>query len=256
MLWIIKLTVTPLLVGLMSLAARAWGPTIGGLIMGLPWMTGPILFFFAIDKGEAYAARVAIGVELGAASIGAWAVTYALMARRFSWPWCVAAALIVFAAFAVLWREIEIGLVPAAALAAAGLIGGYLAVPRPTAADGPRSLPWWDIPMRMLATAGLVAIIIATSDRLGEQLSGVVSTYPVIATVVGAFTHHRWGVAAVVRLFRAVLLSLIGFVAFFLVVGLLLPKIGILPAFAAAAATAVTSSLLLIGLARTGWIKS
>lgn len=256
MLWLVKIVVTPLLVGLMSLAARVWGPTIGGLIMGLPWMTGPILYFFAIEKGEAYAARVAIGVELGAASIGAWAVTYALMARRFSWPWCLAAALIVFAALALLWREIDVGLVPAAAMAVAGLLGGYFAIPRPTAPDGPRSLPWWDIPMRMLATAVLVAIIVATSDVLGEQLSGVVSTYPVIATVVGAFTHHRWGVNALVRLFRAVLLSLIGFVAFFLVVGLLLPTIGILPAFGAAAATAVASSLLLIILARTGWIKS
>ena len=43
MLFILKIAVTPLLVAAVSLAARRWGPTVGGLVMGLPWFTGPVL---------------------------------------------------------------------------------------------------------------------------------------------------------------------------------------------------------------------
>ena len=58
---------------------------------------------------------------------------------------------------------------------------------------------------------------------MGPQLSGIMSTYPVIVTVVGTFTHHRWGREAVWRMLRGITASLVGFVAFFLVVGLALP---------------------------------
>jgi hypothetical protein len=36
LLLILKLTLTPVLVALVSLAARRFGPTIGGIMMGLP----------------------------------------------------------------------------------------------------------------------------------------------------------------------------------------------------------------------------
>ena len=49
------------------------------------------------------------------------------------------------------------------------------------------------------------------------------STFPVILTVVGAFTHHQAGLDAVLRLLRGISLSLIGFCAFFAVVGYALP---------------------------------
>ncbi len=52
MLILLKLTVTPILVALVSIAARRWGPTIGGLIMGLPWMTGPILSSSASNEAK------------------------------------------------------------------------------------------------------------------------------------------------------------------------------------------------------------
>ena len=49
----------------------------------------------------------------------------------------------------------------------------------------PAPLPWWDIPARMAVTLMLVAVILSSADRLGPQLSGVVSTYPVILIVIG-----------------------------------------------------------------------
>lgn len=250
-LFIVKLTLTPILVGLMSLAARKWGPTIGGLITGLPWMTGPILLFFALDNGEAFAATVAIGVELGAAAIGAYALVYSTLARVAPWPLCLAAAVVAYFATGWLLTELPLDLYQAAALGYAGLFTAFALIPAPRTPDAPRGLPWWDIPVRMLATFVLVAAITFSSERLGARLSGVVATYPVIITVVAAFTHHQWGAAAAVRLLRAVMLSLMAFVTFFLVMGATIAWLGIVPAFALAIGSALAVSSLVLALVRS-----
>lgn len=256
MLWIVKLTVTPLLVGLVSLAARRWGPTIGGLLMALPWMTGPILFFIALERGPDFAADMAVGVELGAAAIGAWTIAYAGLAHRFPWPVCLAAAVAAYAGAGLALGQLDVSLTAAAGLAYFALLGSFFVIPRPKEPDGPRMLPWWDIPVRMSATAILVAVIIFTSGVLGPQYSGIAATYPVIATVMAAFTHYRWGPPAAIRLLRAMLLALVSFTTFFLVVGWTLIPVGVVVAFPLAITAALTTSAVFIVLTRNGILKN
>src|SRR5262249_26174754 len=86
----------------------------------------------------------------------------------------------------------------------------------------------------------LVTVLVLTADALGPQLSGIVSTYPIILTVIGTFTHHRWGREAVWRLLRGLTLSLVAFVAFFLVVGLALPSAGLAGSYVLASLVALT----------------
>src|SRR5262249_28314899 len=117
---------------------------------------------------------------------------------------------------------------------------GYALLPRPRGAAVPQALPWWDIPMRMVATGTLVTALLLTADLLGPQLSGILASYPVIVSVVCTFTHHRWGRDAAWRMLRAVMLSLYGFVAFFLIVGLMLPVAGLAASYGLAALVAVT----------------
>ena len=57
-----------------------------------------------------------------------------------------------------------------------------------------------------------------------------------IVTVVGTFTHHRWGREAVWRMLRGIAASLFAFVVFFLVVGLALPVSGLIASYVLAAA--------------------
>jgi hypothetical protein len=250
MLFLLKIAVPPLLVAAMSLAARRWGPTFGGLIMGLPWMTGPVLFFLGLDKGDAFAVAACAGIELGVLCICAFMLAYAAISVLAPWPFCLAAATAAFAATGSLAQGQVVPLELAAGAAAAGLIATYLLLPRPRATAAHAALPWWDIPARMLTTLALVALIMLSADRLGPQLSGIVSTYPVILIVIGSFTHHQWGVDAVWRVLRGLTISLTNFVAFFLVVGLSLPSLGLVSAFALAAATALTTSATLIFVAR------
>lgn len=246
MLLVLKLTIAPLLVAAMSLAARRWGPAVGGLIMGLPWMTGPVLFLLTLEKGVAWSAQACIGALLGVVGIAFYVVAYGYTARRASWPFSVAAAAAAFATAGSLTSRMDMGLEGAAVAGAACLIAGFLILPRPAAPAILRALPWWDIPMRMLATAALVAVITVGADMFGPRLSGIVATFPVILTVVGSFTHHNWGVAAVTRLLRSLLLSLLSFVVFFWVAGAAVETLGLVEAYLLAGAAALVVSGLLL----------
>ncbi len=250
MLFLLKIALPPVLVAIMTLATRVWGPTVGGLLLGLPWMTGPVLFFLARDKGIAFAVGACTGIELGVVCICAYLLAYGLMTALASWPLCLAAAAAAFAGSAWGLQDIELPLWAAAGLAAVGLLATALLMPRAHASVPSAVPPWWDIPARMAVTFGLVAVIMLSADLLGPQLSGIVATYPAIFTVLGAFTHHQWGRDAVRRLLRGLAISLISFVAFFLVVGRTAPWAGVEEAFVLASLPAVAISALLLQASR------
>jgi hypothetical protein len=100
----------------------------------------------------------------------------------------------------------------------------------------------------MLVTAALVSVIMISADRLGTSLSGIISTFPVIASVVGSFTHYRWGSEAVTVMMRGLAVSLLSFVGFFYVLGVMLVPYGAVSAFAAATLVSISGSLLVIWL--------
>lgn len=250
LVFLFKIAVPPVLVAAMSLAARRWGATFGGLIMGLPWMTGPVLFFLALDKGDAFAVAATTGIELGVVSITAYMLAYAAASSFAPWPVSLAASVLAFAAAAAGLQHVRIGLPAATVAALASLAFAALVLPRPRGPVLPIRLPAWDIPARMAATFALVALIMTGADALGSRLSGIVATFPVILTVIGTFTHHQSGVDAVRRVLRGLTLSLGSFVAFFLTVGVALPRIGLLGAYAAATTVAVAISAALVAFAR------
>ena len=250
MLFLLKIAVPPFLVAAMSLAARWWGPTIGGLLLGMPWMTGPVLFFLALDKGEEFAVGACAGIELGVVCVAAFMLAYGAVstfARMAGKPRCRRRGV---RRERLAIQDVALTLPAAAAAAAASLIVAYLLLPRPRAAAVSAKLPWWDIPARMLAAFALVTIIMLSADVLGPRLSGIVSTYPAMVTVVGAFTHRQWGLDAVRHMLRGLTLSLLVFVAFFLAVGISLPAAGLVAAFVFAAALVLVIDAVLLVLMR------
>jgi hypothetical protein len=94
---LLKLTLTPVLIGAASLASRRWGSEVGGWLVGIPFTSGPIAFFLAIGPGPRFAADAAVGILAGAVSQTAFALAYASVALRYGWVACVAAATIAFA---------------------------------------------------------------------------------------------------------------------------------------------------------------
>ena len=93
-LLLLKLVLTPLFIGGPSLAARRWGPGLGGWIISLPLTSGPVALFLAFDRGSAFAGAAAEASLAGCVAISAYGVVYVRAAGRYGWPGALAAGLV------------------------------------------------------------------------------------------------------------------------------------------------------------------
>ena len=71
-----KILLAPVLIALVSLAGRKWGPGIAGWLLGIPLNSGPILFFLVLEQGPDFASRTAIGSLLGILAWAAFSMVY------------------------------------------------------------------------------------------------------------------------------------------------------------------------------------
>ena len=83
---ILKLVVTPALIGAASLTGRRWGAAVGGWLVGFPFTSGPIAIFLALDHGASFAASASVGMLLGTISQAIFCLAYSWSASR-GVPW-------------------------------------------------------------------------------------------------------------------------------------------------------------------------
>ena len=245
----LKLILTPVLVGGASLAGRRWGSGVGGWLIGIPFTSGPIAFFLALDPGPRFAASAAAGIMAGTGSQAAFCLAYSWVAQRSSWAVSLLAATVAFAgATAVL----DAFVVPAPAffvvMIVVLVVFLFLMPGQATRDVGQVDFPRWDIPARMVVATAFVVVLTAVAPLLGPRLAGLLAPFPLYATVLAAFAHRIQGGGAAVGVLRGLLLGLFAFASFFLVLALLLPN-GIAVAFisAIACALAVQAASLMIG---------
>ena len=82
----LKLLLVPTFLLLLSIAARRWGPSTGGWLAGLPVVSGPALFFIAIEQGADFAAQASAASLLSVPAIVCFSLVYAHLAQRLNWP--------------------------------------------------------------------------------------------------------------------------------------------------------------------------
>ena len=251
MLLVFKLTVTPLLVGLASLAARRWGNTFAGLIAGFPLMTAPISVFLTIEQGAAFSVAATTGILIALIGVAANTFTYVLLARFAPWPVAVTGAYASFFAVSIALQPYADTLPKAAVGAFAAILIAIILIPRFRLEDAPPAIPWWEIWLRMSATAAMIATATAVAEIVGPAWTGIISTVPVIGTVMAVFTHARWGYRAVARFMRSMMLSMISFAAFFVIVALALAEFGSFATYFGATVVAVLLSPVVLRLDRS-----
>jgi hypothetical protein len=202
--------------------------------------SAPIAFFLARDQGLSFAAAAAVGIMAGTVSQAAFCLAYARTALRLRWPLALAAGSLAFALSTLALRWLPLPLAPLAVVAVASLLASRALMP-PSAAPSRAgaTLPWWDIPARMVVTTAFVLLLTGVASQLGPRLTGLVTPFPLYAAVLVVFTHALEGPARAAGVLRGLLLGLYCFVGFFFVLALLLERSGITPAFAAAAVVAL-----------------
>lgn len=246
MLLALKLVLVPALVLAVTLAARRWGARVAGLLASLPLVAGPTLLFFALEQGEAFAARAAAATLVGLVGVAAFGVVYARVSRRHRWPASLLLGWGAWALAVVPLSRLSWSLAPAALAAVLSFWAARLGLPRSTGPAAAPARPAWDLPLRMASAMGLVLALTALAGRLGPAQSGALTPFPVAIAVLLAFTHAQQGAPVVIRFLRAFLPGMWSFVAFCVALALLLPPTGVALGFAGALAAqlAVQAALL------------
>jgi len=235
-----KLVLTPLLIGAVTLAGRRWGPGVSGWLAGLPLTSGPVSVFLAIEQGAQFASRAALGTLAGVAAVAAFSLSYAALATRVRWGPATAGGLAAYLGLTVVLSRLPLKLLPTLLGVLLFLALALRWLPVGVPGSNIPSPPWWDVPLRMLAATGLVMVLTGAAAVLGPELSGLLSPFPVFATVLAAFTHRQAGSGAAQRLLRGVLTGSFAFAAFFLVVNTALPHLGLTLTYLLACAGALT----------------
>jgi hypothetical protein len=246
-LLLLKLSLTPLLVGGASLAARRWGPWVGGWLVAMPLTSGPVALYIALDQGASFAAGTAEGSIAGLLGDAAFALGYGWLARRFGWFGSMLGGFCCFGIAVVAMEPFVHG--PAVvlfAIVAATMLVLLRLAPPATLAGGTTPLPGWDIPGRMLVATAIVLAITTAATTLGPQVSGILAAFPVYVTVLAVFAHRLQGPGPAAGVTHGLQVGLFGTIVFFLVVTSTIEAFGIGIAFVAAiAAVAAVQSVSL-----------
>ncbi|MEC5343504.1 hypothetical protein ABRZ24_12965 [Brenneria populi] len=240
----VKLIVTPALMLVVSLAVRKWGSFVGGLLSGMPLTSGPVALFLAIEQGPQFAVQAVSGSLSGLAAVLLTYLFYLVIARSLAVPAACGAALVFFVAISLLLLV--------AASPAVAIIISLAAVAMIIRLTGklerrvsPSPAPFWDIPLRMLTSTAMLFAITGSAHIIGPHVSGILSPIPVIAWPLTVFAHVQGGRGEMAAVVRGNAVSALGVIVFYVTIGELLLKTGILTAFVAALGASVLVTMLL-----------
>ena len=237
-LLVLKLTVVPALVVSVSLAARRWGPKVAGLLTGLPIVSAPALFFFAVEQGDAFAAEASRAVLMSLFGVAASGVSYAWVARRTPWWVTLPLSWTAFFVTILIAQRAQWTALGALLGACVAIAVGHALLPRATAKK-PAAGPAWDLPLRVAAAMTLVLTVTALAERLGPTLSGALTPFPVAISILLGFSHAQQGAPAAITFMRGFMPGMWSFAAFCFVLSVGIVPLGTWLGFVAATATAL-----------------
>jgi hypothetical protein len=220
--FVLKVALAPALVVGVTLAARRWGSRVGGMLIGLPVVAGPILLVITLEHGEVFGARAARGALLGVVALSAFCVAFAAASTPMRWPAVLLMGWAAYVGVAVCGSRWDAPPVAGLAIALAALLFARAFLGRRDHADALSSPPPWDLYARAGATAALVIVLTTAAGALGPAVSGVLTPFPIAASVLTAFTLAHDGPAASLAMLRGFVVALPGFAAFFFAVAVTL----------------------------------
>ncbi|GAC1626877.1 MAG: hypothetical protein NVS4B11_23810 [Ktedonobacteraceae bacterium] len=228
---VFKLLLTPLLVGLVSLAGRRWGPAVSGWLVGLPLTSGPVALFLALELGNSFASSAAQGTLTGLLSLVAFCLTYSWLSFRMGW---VGSMLISWSAFFLVTfvlQYVVISLFVAFIVVLCCLVLTLKLLPDNSSQVVSVKPAQWDTPLRMVVATAFVLALTGFASLLGPRLSGLLAPFPIYATILAVFTHHVQGAPSARRLLRGLIIGVFSFAVFFLVIAELVVPLGVVIAF-------------------------
>jgi uncharacterized membrane protein (GlpM family) len=246
----LKMVMTAAVVVITSVAVERSGPFVGALIGALPTAAGAAYTILALEHPPDFIAASAIGSVAINGAVAIFAATYALLAQRHGLLVSLGGAGIVWFAIAAALRLVEWTPLSAVVL---NVVIYAATIPlswRFRGSAGPVAFvrTRFDIPLRALTAALVVAVVTAASSSIGSFASGMFALFPIILGSSIVIMHPRIGGKATASMMAHVQLPLIGVALGFLVVHYLVAPIGVWPALAAGLVVCLAWSGLLLML--------
>lgn len=248
----LKLLLVPAFLAAISWAGRRWGPGVAGWLAGFPSLTGPILFFLAIERGPEFTERAAVLSLACVFSAISFGVTYAWACTRLRWHGALACALAAWSLAAVLLAQLPLTVTGSLAVSLLTLFVAPRLFPRAESRWGSRPLPAYELLSRMLAGAAMVLAVTAAAEGLGTTWTGLFSAFPVMSSVLAVFSHRANGPGFAIALLRAMIGGFYAYITYCLCVALLLDAWGI----AATYTVAVAATVAVQGAARAVMMRA
>ncbi|WP_421873591.1 hypothetical protein [Pararhizobium sp.] len=211
---LLKLTLVPFFLLVVSMAAVRWGPGVAGWLAGLPIVAGPILYLLVLEHGPVFGAGAAAAALSAIFASEAFNLAYAWTCRKYHYA--VAAVMGLAAWFIAAFTLTILPGSPSIALGAAllGVACAQTFLPRTQAAAKVISITRTDLVMRMISGAVLTLAVTMLSVSLGAQWSGVLSVFPLLGLILSVSSQRAYGPDFVVRLLRGMVLGRFSFAAF------------------------------------------
>jgi hypothetical protein len=216
----LKMVLTAIVVVITSVAVERAGPFVGALIAALPTAAGAAYFILAIEHPPSFIAASAVGSVAVSAAVSVFSAVYMVLAQRRGVVLSLSVALAVWFGLTVIFRTID--WTPLTAVLLNVVVFG-VTVPlswRYREAGPPKKFlrTRYDIPLRAIAAAIVVAIVTTASSRIGSFASGMFALFPIILCSSIVILHPRVGGKATASMLAHAQIAFVGLSLGFLAV--------------------------------------
>lgn len=238
-IFILKLVLTPIIIGATTLVSRKWGASISGWLVGLPLTSGPVVFFIALSHELDFTYQTILGIISGGFSLVAYILVYAWVAKKLNWLAALLASLLTFFAFTFLLQSVDFSFVPLSISVLITIFIGFRCMPTYRIVQVYSSETKWDIPLRILIGTSFIILVTAIAPHIGAKLSGLISTVPLFVSILTVFTHYQQSADAAINVLRGLMYGLFAFASFYFTLGSLIPNTSLAVAFVSAIVVAL-----------------
>jgi hypothetical protein len=253
---VLKMAVTAgFVVGAAMVAERA-GPAIGALVATLPVAAGPAYVFVALDHNAAFISASAIGSISAHAATAVFSLVFVVLAQRFGTAVSVGSAVASWFVVAFLLRLVPWTFTTVAATNLAIFGACILVTNRYRHAKMPLIVrKWYDVLVRAVMVACLVAAVVGLSGRVGPLVTGLLAVYPIVMTSLMLIFQPRVGGPATAALIANSMWGLVGFSACLFTAHLATVPLGIWGGLILSLVVSVVWNVVLFALRRRALVR-
>lgn len=238
-MFLLKIMLVPLMIGLIGLVGRYYGAAISGLLSGFPIIAGPITYFLFIEQGVDFAVTSSAATISGVCALSTFCFVYAWAATRLRWWQAYLFSLSTYLLLTFFIAQWALAVEFYALLAVATLLVQLHFSPKnvPTIETLPVSNG--EIACRMIMAAAVVLLVTYSAEMIGPTYSGIFAAFPIAASVLAIFTHKQHSVVHTLSALKSVKFGLLSLLGFFVCLAMTAKPLGFHVAFSGAMLVAI-----------------